>query len=84
MTITHPGVDVAATHQQLPYISLILGILSVPGSILTWDTASPARASSGACRWPCSPSCSASSRCGAAPTPAGPPSPGSCSAARWC
>ena len=35
------GVDVAATPSRVSYISLILGILSVPGSILTWDT--PAR-----------------------------------------
>jgi hypothetical protein len=33
------GVDVAAaTPSRMPFISLILGILSVPGSILTWDT----------------------------------------------
>jgi hypothetical protein len=33
------GVDVAAaTPSRVSYISLILGILAVPGSILTWDT----------------------------------------------
>jgi hypothetical protein len=46
MTSTqHPsqsaGVDVAATTSRLPYVALILGILSVPGSILTWDTSLP-------------------------------------------
>ena len=41
MTSTHPGVDVAATSSKLPYVALLLGILSVPGSILTWDTSLP-------------------------------------------
>ena len=42
MTSTqHPGVDVAATSSKLPYVALILGILSVPGSILTWDSSLP-------------------------------------------
>ena len=37
-----PGVDVAArTPSRLPYVALVLGILSVPGSILTWDTDLP-------------------------------------------
>ena len=36
------GVDVAAAAPtRMPFISLILGILSVPGSILTWDTSLP-------------------------------------------
>jgi hypothetical protein len=46
MTSTpHPGqsagVDVAASSSRLPYVALILGILSVPGSILTWDSGLP-------------------------------------------
>ena len=41
MTSTHPGVDVAATSSKLPFVALLLGILSVPGSILTWDTSLP-------------------------------------------
>jgi hypothetical protein len=45
MTSTHPnqsaGVDVAATSSKLPFVALVLGILSVPGSILTWDTSLP-------------------------------------------
>ncbi len=41
MTSTHPGVDVAATTSKLPFVALVLGILSVPGSILTWDTSLP-------------------------------------------
>ena len=41
MTSTHPGVDVAATSSRLPFVALVLGILSVPGSILTWDTSLP-------------------------------------------
>jgi hypothetical protein len=36
--INHGGVDVAATPSRVSIISLILGILAVPGSILTWDT----------------------------------------------
>ena len=41
MTSTHAGVDVAATSSKLPFVALFLGILSVPGSILTWDTSLP-------------------------------------------
>ena len=45
MTSTqHPssaGVDVAATSSRLPYVALVLGLLSVPGSILTWDSGLP-------------------------------------------
>ncbi len=41
MTSTHPAVDVAATTSRLPYVALVLGILSVPGSILTWDSGLP-------------------------------------------
>ena len=46
MTSTqHPrqsaGVDVGASSSRLPYVALILGILSVPGSILTWDSGLP-------------------------------------------
>jgi hypothetical protein len=45
MTSTHPGqstgVDVAAKASRLPYVALTLGILSVPGSIMTWDTSLP-------------------------------------------
>jgi hypothetical protein len=45
MTSTHPtrsaGVDVAATSSKLPFVALVLGILSVPGSILTWDSGLP-------------------------------------------
>jgi hypothetical protein len=45
MTSTQPhrsaGVDVAATSSKLPFVALVLGILSVPGSILTWDTSLP-------------------------------------------
>jgi hypothetical protein len=46
MTSTpHPGrpagVDVAASSSRLPYVALILGILSVPGSILTWGSGLP-------------------------------------------
>jgi hypothetical protein len=37
--VNHGGVDVAAgAPSRVAYISLILGILAVPGSILTWDT----------------------------------------------
>jgi hypothetical protein len=36
--VNHGSVDVAATPSRTSYVSLILGILSVPGSILTWDT----------------------------------------------
>ena len=36
------GVDVAArTPSRLSYVALVLGILSVPGSILTWDSGLP-------------------------------------------
>jgi hypothetical protein len=35
------GVDVAATTSRLPYVALVLGILSVPGSVLTWDSGLP-------------------------------------------
>jgi hypothetical protein len=46
MTSTqHPsqsaGIDVAASSSRLPYVALILGIISVPGSILTWDSGLP-------------------------------------------
>ena len=46
MTSTpHPGqpagVDVAASSSRLPYVAMILGILSVPGSILTWGSGLP-------------------------------------------
>ena len=45
MTSTHPhqstGVDVAATSSKLPFVALVLGILSIPGSILTWDSGLP-------------------------------------------
>ena len=36
------GVDVAArAPSRLSYVALVLGILSVPGSILTWDSGLP-------------------------------------------
>jgi hypothetical protein len=35
------GVDVAATSSRLPYVALVLGLLSVPGSILTWGSGLP-------------------------------------------
>jgi hypothetical protein len=41
MTSTPVGVDVAASTSKLPYVALVLGILSVPGSILTWDSGLP-------------------------------------------
>ena len=42
MTSTHnAGVDVAAEPTILPYVALGAGILSVPGSLLTWDTGLP-------------------------------------------
>ena len=45
MTSTHPtrqsGVDIAAERTVLPYLALLAGILSVPGSILTWDSGLP-------------------------------------------
>jgi hypothetical protein len=39
--LEHPAVDVAATTSKLPFVALVLGILSVPGSLLTWDTGLP-------------------------------------------
>jgi hypothetical protein len=46
MTSTHqPGVDVTARTTQpstiLPYVAFVAGLLSVPGSILTWGTSLP-------------------------------------------
>ena len=45
MASTHPaqqrGVDIAAERTILPYVALVAGILSVPGSILTWDSGLP-------------------------------------------
>ena len=42
MTSTRtPGVDIAAERTILPYIALVAGILSLPGSLLTWDTDLP-------------------------------------------
>jgi hypothetical protein len=45
MTSIHqPGVDVAgrtAAPTILPYVALVLGVLSVPGSLLTWDSGLP-------------------------------------------
>ena len=42
MTSTqHSGIDVAAPTSRLPYVALLLGIISVPGSILTWDSGLP-------------------------------------------
>jgi hypothetical protein len=45
MTSTHqPGVDVAGRSAEptiLPYVALVLGVLSVPGSLFTWDTSLP-------------------------------------------
>jgi hypothetical protein len=35
------GVDIDATPARTSYIALVLGVLSVPGSILTWDTSLP-------------------------------------------
>ena len=42
MTSTHnAGVDVSAEPTILPYVALGAGILSLPGSLLTWDTGLP-------------------------------------------
>jgi hypothetical protein len=47
MTSTHgpafpPGIDIAArTPSRLSYVALVLGVLAVPGSVLTWDTGLP-------------------------------------------
>jgi hypothetical protein len=35
------GVDLAASSTRPSYVALVLGILSVPGSILTWDSGLP-------------------------------------------
>jgi len=39
--INHGGVDVTATPSRVSFVSLILGILAVPGSLLTWDSSLP-------------------------------------------
>lgn len=42
MTNISSGVDLAAQQSARPsYVALILGALSVPGSILTWDSGLP-------------------------------------------
>jgi hypothetical protein len=38
---TSRGVDIAAQPARTSYVALILGVLSVPGSILTWDSGLP-------------------------------------------
>jgi hypothetical protein len=35
------GVDIAARPARTSYVALILGVLSVPGSIMTWDSGLP-------------------------------------------
>ena len=35
------GVDVASESTILPYVALVAGLLSLPGSLLTWDTGLP-------------------------------------------
>src|SRR5690242_3037984 len=46
MTSTHhsghpAGVDIAAERTILPFVALGAGVLSLPGSLFTWDTALP-------------------------------------------
>jgi uncharacterized membrane protein (UPF0136 family) len=42
MTNISSGVDLAGRQSARPsYVSLVLGVLSVPGSILTWDSGLP-------------------------------------------
>jgi uncharacterized membrane protein (UPF0136 family) len=45
MTSTQPshqaGVDIAAERSILPYVALVAGVLSVPGSLFTWDSGLP-------------------------------------------
>ena len=82
MTSTHnAGVDVSAEPTILPYVALVAGILSVPGSILTWDTGLPGEGFAWGLPVASWPSSSASPPCGRAPTRAGPRSPASSSAA---
>ena len=35
------GVDIDAAPARTSYVALILGVLSVPGSIMTWDSGLP-------------------------------------------